>query len=296
MSRGIYITGAIAFSLAFIICSGILLHRQWDAHKSNISYKELATLVDSSPKQKSSTVNSEIGSMVALQIAAEKSSTVNPEPELMVTLQTAAEKYGDIYALNNDMVGWIRIDGTNIDYPVMQMKESQDYYLYRNFDKEYSKYGVPYVSEKCDIKTSDNIVLYGHHMKDGSMFSELCNYEDEEFYQQHKIIQFDTLDNFGEYEVIAVFKLSVYTDDCFEYYRFTDAESEVDFVKFVTTCKELALFDIGVTAKYGDRLITLSTCEYSQKNGRIVVVAKKVNESLTITVQQPKPDPHHFQE
>ena len=191
---------------------------------------------------------------------------------------TAFDKYADVYAQNSDLVGWVSIPGTRIDYPVMQTKDNPDFYLKHAFDKSYSSYGVPYVQENCDIGISDNLVLYGHHMNNGSMFSDLCKYESEDFYQEHKIIHFDTLESFGEYEVIAAFKTVAYSQEGFKYYHFVRAESAEQFDEYISECKELALYDTGVTAEYGDKLITLSTCEYSRANGRMVVVAKLLEE------------------
>ena len=179
---------------------------------------------------------------------------------------------------NSDLVGWISIPGTRIDYPVMQTKDNPNFYLKHAFDKSYSSYGVPYMQENCDVGISDNLVLYGHHMNNGSMFSDLCKYESEDFYQEHKTIRFDTLDSFGDYEVIAAFKTVAYSEEGFKYYHFVRAEQEEDFDEFIAKCKELALYDTGVTAEYGDQLITLSTCEYSRTNGRMVVVAKLLEE------------------
>lgn len=210
------------------------------------------------------------------QLVVEDSDVPAPEDESVPAEITAFEKYAEVYAQNNDLVGWISIEGTNIDYPVMQTKDSPDFYLKHAFDKSYSDYGVPYVAENCDIGISDNLVLYGHHMNNGSMFSDLCKYADEDFYQEHKIIRFDTLDGFGEYEVIAAFKTVAYSEQGFKYYHFVNAENAEDFDAYITKCKELALYDTGVTAEYGDKLITLSTCEYSQTNGRMVIVAKQI--------------------
>ena len=94
---------------------------------------------------------------------------------------TAFEKYADVYAKNSDLVGWVSIPGTRIDYPVMQTKDSPDFYLKHAFDKSYSSYGVPYLAENCDVGISDNLVLYGHHMNNGTMFSDLCKYASEDF-------------------------------------------------------------------------------------------------------------------
>ena len=149
------------------------------------------------------------------------------------------------------------------------------YDLKRNFEKKYSDLGTPYIQENCDLTGSDNLVIYGHHIKGGKMFGALENYKSQSFYEEHKTIQFDTLTQRGEYEIIAVFKTVAYSSQGFRYYDFVNAESEDEFNAYIQKCKELALYETGVTAEYGDRLITLSTCEYSAQNGRLVVVAKK---------------------
>ena len=138
------------------------------------------------------------------------------------------------------------------------------------------KKNYDYVQENCDIAESDNLVIYGHHIKGGKMFGALEDYKSKSFYEEHKNIQFDTLTEQAEYEIVAVFKTVAYSSEGFRYYDFVDAENEEDFNSYIGKCKELALYDTGVTAGYGDRLITLSTCEYSAQNGRLVVVAKKV--------------------
>ena len=198
-----------------------------------------------------------------------------PETEPLPEL-TAFEKYRAVQEQNSDFLGWLSILGTNIDYPVMQTVDKPNFYLKRGFDKQYSDYGVPYVQENCDLALSDNCVIYGHHMNNGTMFADLCKYESEDFYQEHKTIRFDTLSGFGEYEIISVFKTAAYSEQGFKYYHFTRAESAEDFDAYIAQCKALSLYDTGVTAEYGDKLITLSTCEYSRKNGRMVVVAKRI--------------------
>ena len=178
-----------------------------------------------------------------------------------------------------DMAGWISIDGTNINYPVMFTPDNPDFYLKRSFEKEYSAYGVPYIAEHCNpFEPGNNVIIYGHHMKNGTMFTGLMDYESRKFYEGHKTIHFDTLTKTADYEVIAVFKTTVYDDTGFKYYLFANAETEEDFQAYVDECKALSLYDTGVDAEYGDKLVTLSTCEYSRTNGRLVVVAKKVAE------------------
>lgn len=199
-------------------------------------------------------------------------------PEIPLTEEESIlPEYGELFLQNPDMVGWIKVEGTNINYPVMQTPNEPNFYLKHNFEKEYSDLGTPYVQEDCDIAASDNLVIYGHHIKGQRMFGALEEYKSQSFYEEHKTIQFDTLTQHNEYEVIAVFKTVAYSLEGFRYYDFVDAENKDEFNAYVEKCKELALYDTGVTAEYGDRLITLSTCEYSSQNGRLVVVAKKAD-------------------
>ena len=255
------IAGA-ALCAALFLFSGAMLAREYlDQKQSAEAFDKVAGLVKED-------VELPTLELPTLELADDSAQ----EPEEL----TAFEKYADVYAQNSDLVGWISIPGTRIDYPVMQTKDSPDFYLKHAFDKSYSSYGVPYIQENCDIGLSDNLVLYGHHMNNGSMFSDLCKYESEDFYREHTIIHFDTLDSFGEYEVVAAFKTVAYSEDGFKYYHFVNAESAEAFDEYIAQCKALALYDTGVTAEYGDQLITLSTCEYSRTNGRMVVVAKKI--------------------
>lgn len=246
--------GAAACAALFLF-SGVMLYRQYaDEKQSAEAFENIAALVeDETPP------------------ADEAQETEPPQQS-----QTAFEKYAAVYEQNSDFVGWITIDGTRIDYPVMQTINNPNYYLKRSFEKQYSDYGVPYVQENCDLELSDNCVIYGHHMNNGSMFADLCKYADEDFYREHKTIHFDTLSGFGEYEIVAVFKTVAYSEQGFKYYHFTRADSAEDFDAYIAKCKELSLYDTGVSAEYGDRLITLSTCEYSRQNGRMVVVAKRI--------------------
>ncbi len=189
--------------------------------------------------------------------------------------QNADNKYTELYAQNSDFMGWLRIDGTGIDYPVMQSKDDPDFYLKHNFSKEYSRFGIPYMQENCGL-SSDNIIIYGHNIKSKSMFNELTEYKNKDFYAAHKYITFDTLDEQRTYEVIAAFKTVAYSDSGFQYYDFVNANTVEEFDDYVAKCKALSFYDTGFTAEYGDKLLTLSTCEYSQKNGRFVIVAKLI--------------------
>ena len=189
------------------------------------------------------------------------------------------KKYKKVYEKNNDLVGWIKIKNTNIDYPVMQTPEEEEYYIHRDFYGEYSSAGTLFVDLESNVqKPSDNILIYGHNMKTGKMFHDLLKYENESFYKNHKYIQFDTIYGNGTYEVIAAFRTHILTEkeDGFRYYQFFNAEDKSAFNQYVSGCKALTGYTIDTDASYGDSLLTLSTCAYHTDNGRFVVVAKKL--------------------
>ena len=203
------------------------------------------------------------------------------EPVLYTEEKTVLPELAELYQQNSDLAGWIRIEDTNINYPVMHTPDNPDFYLKHGFDKEYSDYGCPYVQENCDVQLpSDNVILYGHHMKNGSMFADLEKFKSRDFWQEHKTFFFSTVTDRYEYEIVSVFKTFVYSDspESFKYYHFVSAETPEDFSAYIDRCKELVLYDTGVSAEYGDKLITLSTCEYSRTNGRLVVVAKRISD------------------
>lgn len=177
---------------------------------------------------------------------------------------------------NPDMIGWIRIEGTNIDYPVMQSPGSVDYYLHRDFYKNKSSYGTPYLAENCryeDPRTS--LLISGHHMKNGSMFAQLQNYTEQEFFTEHPYIQFDTMDEAGSYEVAAVIKLSASGDQTI-WQDLLYPREDGDFAGAWERVKGQSFYDTGVELTGEDELLALVTCEYTLKNGRILLVAKRI--------------------
>lgn len=187
-------------------------------------------------------------------------------------------EYAPLYEMNPDLVGWISIDGTVIDYPVMQTPDRVDYYLKRNFYGESSAQGCIYIREACDVfAPSDNLTIYGHHMRDGSMFASLSTYTRRETWEKVDTIHFDTLYERHTYRIFAVFKTTASVGQGFSYHLFSDAQDEGAFQEFVAQCKALSLYDTGITPQYGDKLICLSTCDYSQTNGRLVVAAVRIS-------------------
>ena len=191
---------------------------------------------------------------------------------------TVLEEYQTLYNKNKKMIGWLKIDDTNIDYPVMQTSNNE-YYMDHNFNQEYDRNGSLFLDKDCDIvHRNTNLIIYGHHMKSGKMLGSLNKYSSEEYCKAHPNIQFDTIYEKGMYEVMYVFRSRIYNEDevIFKYYQFLDAASEQEFNSNMQEMAALSLYDTGVSASYGDELLTLSTCDYSEEDGRFVVVAKRV--------------------
>ena len=274
MKKWMYNTLICVFAAVFLI-SGAMLIRYWmDSREQGQQYDDLAALVEHARPTVSQAESTE-----PTDPAAEPESpwiTVN-DPETGEQISLLPE-YAQLYTMNNDLVGWIQIPGTKLNYPVMQTPDSPDYYLKRNFQKKKNAHGCIYAKEECDLSGSDNVTLYGHYMNDGSMFAPLGKYKKKNYWETHPTIRFDTLTQRNTYEIFAVLVTTASEGKGFRYHTFIEAESQQEYDEFVSQCKKLSLYDTGITPQYGDRLITLSTCEYSRTNGRLVVVARLINE------------------
>lgn len=185
--------------------------------------------------------------------------------------------YAILHQENSDMAGWLAIPGTAVDYPVMYTPGDPEYYLRRAFDGSYAAGGSLFIGAGC-VPEGSHVLIYGHRMDNGSMFGELSAYARADYAAEHAVIHYDTLDQEREYQVMAAFYSQVYTDrdeDVFRYYKYSDLSDPAVFQEYVAQVKEAALYDTGVEASYGDRLLTLSTCSYHATDGRFVVVARQ---------------------
>lgn len=200
-------------------------------------------------------------------------------------------EYEALYRKNSDIIGWLKIEDTLIDYPVMQTPEDENYYLYRGFDKTDNQNGSLIMDTDSvvgmgilenqysgGIAPSTNLIIHGHTMKSGQMFGNLMLYEKEEYGKEHNIIKFDSLYEHREYELISVFYSQVFykSDQVFKFYKFFEADTQEEFDDWYTNIKEMSCYDTGVTATFGDEFITLSCCSYHVEDGRFVVVGKRI--------------------
>ena len=264
----------IVFAVTFLVSAGILVKRAIDDRTQNRQNDHLAGLVQQVPVKRppissdgpSDTYEEPLSAFVEI-----------PHPVTGETIKILRE-YAPVFQLNPDMVGWISLPETKLNYPVVQTTEEPNYYLKRDFYKNSSRYGTVYAHAWADLNTpSDNVTLYGHNMNDGSMFAALHEYESKEFYDANPYIYFDTLYEHRTYQVLSVFEIDIKKAD-FPYHKFIDGNT-ISFKDYVNNCRELSLYDTGVTATYGDKLLTLSTCDdnYSDDDIRFVVVAKLVS-------------------
>lgn len=186
-------------------------------------------------------------------------------------------QYEELWRQNNDLAGWLSIEDTPINYPVMYTPENPEYYLRRAFDHSKAVSGSLFIDGSCTLD-GNHFLIYGHHMKNGTMFGTLSEYADKDYAQKHPDIHFDTLYDQGVYEVMAAFYSRAYTEEdtnVFRYYQYTDLSDPDTFAEYVREVKDASLYDTGIDANYGDTLLTLSTCDRHVEDGRFVVVARK---------------------
>ena len=188
------------------------------------------------------------------------------------------EKFRVLYHENPDFAGWLKIGGTKIDYPVMSRAGDNNYYLDKNFTHQKDKNGLLILDYRSDVLAEkQNIIIYGHNMRTGVMFGTLKQYKDKNFCEAHHTIQFDSLYEEGEYQVVAALLSEVaYEDeDVFRYYDAIDISTEESFQAFKNNIYQNAIYTIGDELQYGDSCLVLSTCDNYKEDGRFVVVAKK---------------------
>lgn len=282
--RTVYILLLVLFALIFVGSAWAILDYGGETIQEESNYDDLADLIITAPP---TTPNASSPADPEDEDPGQPTLPATPalDPTELVNVKLSSgetiqimRKYSKLFTLNTDMVGWISIPDTEINYPVMHTPKDPEYYLKRNFYKEPSSHGCLFIQDTCDVFVpSDNVTIYGHHMRNGSMFADVIDYANKSFFESHRYITFDTIKEEHKYEVMAVFTTTATVGQGFAYHAFDFANSEQEFLDFYYQCKRMSMYDTGVTAEYGDKFITLSTCEYSQTNGRFVVVAKRIS-------------------
>lgn len=224
-------------------------------------------------------ISSDTNSAVTSETVMESTTEITSE-----SLEPYVSPYSDYFTKYPDIAAWFQIPNTIIDYPVMWTPEDETYYLYKHYDGSENINGSLLLDTDSSLDPlTTNLIIHGHNMKSGVMFGYLPKYESYSYYEQHKEMLLYTPEGERTYEVIAVFRSQVFKkkDTCFKYYKFFQANTEEEFNNFYDNIKALSIYDTGVTAEFGDHFITLSTCVSHVENGRFVVVAKEISNTIS---------------
>lgn len=243
------------------ICSVILIWREVSGRQKDIdNFVLLEKTVSLSTQSKNNTDTGQAkGLSDLIEAVTEEEGQVQDKHNLKA-----------LYLQNDECVGWISITDTNVNYPVMHTPSEPEKYLRKNFYSEYSVSGVPFIDAKCSLD-KDHLILYGHNMKNGTMFANLRYYTDYDYYLTHPDIGFETLSESGSYKIFAVAIVKEYD----EWYSFFDVSSPEGYDEKINYIKQKALYSTKVTPQSGQQVITLSTCYGKNAEDRLVVVAAK---------------------
>ena len=275
LSRILYWILLLVLAAVFLYSGGALLDYYLDSRESQQTYDEIRDIKGDYTRptyDPQATVPSE-----AATAPTESPYTTVTDPETGEPVEVLKE-FAQLYTENPDIVGWLTIPDTNVDYPVVHRPEDPDWYLHRDFYGKYDSHGCLYLEEAADpFRPSDNLTVYGHRMKDGTMLGHLAKYESKDFWQSHQYFYFDTLRERHTYQIVYVFVTTASVGQGFEYHNFFDFMNQAEFDRFISGCASHAIYQTGVTTQFGDQFVTLSTCEYTHENGRLVLVAKRID-------------------
>ena len=271
MKKHIYNALIVVFLLIFLISAGSIVWYFIDSRIQSGRYDAIAQLKP--PIVHTLPILPDIGQPPETQMPSPLIPVVDPLTGETVEL---LPEFLALYEMNKDIIGWLTIPAVDVNYPVMHTPNDPQYYLRRNFDRQKQTRGCLFLDGAADpFAPSDNLTVYGHKMRDGTMFGKLDRYKEKSFWEENPYIYFDTLQDRRVYEIIGVFQTSGSSGKGFAYHLFVDGSRE-EFDAFVAQVKALSLYDTGITPHYGDKLLTLSTCDKTLSNGRFVVVAKQL--------------------
>lgn len=260
-------------AVVFLVSGGMLGFKLYDEQKQQAAFDRMADVFEEPNPADSQDAKQET------QEEQQADAVQEPGESLEERFLSRIAGYETLYGMNSDFVGWIQIEGTKIDYPVVQSKDRPDYYLKRNFEQENSAYGTPYLMEQCEIgEQGTNLLIYGHHMKNGSMFAALEGYRDEAFYREHPYIRFDTLTEASLYEVAGAWLIPNASSAAYveELYDLLFPGSEEEFLSGWNAAGRRLYVNQGIELDYDDKLIALVTCDYSYNDSRIVVLGRRL--------------------
>lgn len=251
----------IVLLLLFVFSAVMLATQILKAKQEQDAFSDLATIVSETERR----------------IPLNESNDNDNELTSAKMQEQSLPQYEAIYEMNGDFIGWLSIPNTNIDYPVMFTPNDPEYYLHRAFDKTGSHCGTPFIGKNGNID-SDCFIIYGHNMKDDTMFGTLDKYVDRDFWKENRTFSFNTLHEYREYEVFAAVKTVIpHTDEKgLRYYNYAGELSEVNYKELEDWLIENSVYDTGICPAYGEQILILSTCSYHADNGRFLVAARRI--------------------
>ena len=253
------------FSVIIIACLVSIFSQVYTEYKENESFEKLAEIVTEDTTD--ATIEETIKKPNILKVS-DFDNEVQAEQTVCCTAYYQPHSVSDLLSMNSECFGWINISGTNINYPVMHTPSNPQKYLNKNFYGEYSYSGTPFLDSRCSAD-STNLIIYGHHMNNGTMFADLCNYTDYSYFTEHPTVVLETKDGAFAYSVFSVMRVK--SDD--EWYKFLKTDLGKTYEKWVSYAKSKSLYDTGISPVYGQQILTLSTCYGCNQDDRILVLA-----------------------
>lgn len=253
------------FSVIIIACLISIFSRLYAENKETEEFRQLAEIV--TEETTDATIEETIKKLHLLKVSDSDNEVQTGQP-VYYTTYYQPHSVSDLLSINSECFGWISIAGTNINYPVMHTPSNPQKYLNKNFYGEYSYSGTPFLDARCSAD-STNLIIYGHHMNNGTMFAVLCNYTSKSYGEEHPRIILETKDGAFAYSVFSVMKVK--SDD--DWYRFTTVGTEKSYNSRIEYAKEKSIYDTGITPVYGQQILTLSTCYGYNQDDRILVLA-----------------------
>lgn len=261
--------------LTFAIAAYLLLPYTIDSCKAKNDFRQMEQLIGASAPKEPSAASMPVANQTPRPMQSQEQQSAQAQSDVLSILP----QYEQLHQAYPDLFGWLIIENLNMDYPVMYTPNRPQFYLYRDVNGNHSNFGVPFLDEAC-FYDCGNYIIHGHRMRNGSIFGSLYKYEDAAYCSEYPYIRFNTLYDEGLYQILAVVHTRIIPSyqDGFRYYEHPELLVEEDFNAYIDWAKSNSLFDTGVDAVYGDDLITLSTCSYHTENGRLAIVAKRIQE------------------
>ena len=254
------------FSVIIIACLISIFSRMYTENKEKEEFRQLAEIVTEETTN-TDTVTERIKKPNILKVS-DFDNEVQAEQTVYYTTYYEPHSISELISMNSECFGWISIAGTNINYPVMHTPSNPQKYLNKNFYGEYSYSGTPFLESRCSAD-STNLIIYGHHMNNGTMFADICNYTDYSYFTEHPTVVLETKDGVFAYSVFSVMKVK--SDDV--WYKFTTVGTEKSYNSRIEYAKEKSIYDTEITPVYGQLILTLSTCCGYNQDDRILVLA-----------------------